>query len=60
MMLVKLVNLSLQGFNVFLTTDSGSRSFWLTPKESVLIPESSVSGQIKRMIKKRLLKLERV
>lgn len=59
-MLIKLVNLSRQGFNIFLTTDSGSKSFWLTPKESVLISESNVSGQIKKMIKKKLLKLERV
>lgn len=60
MMLIKLVNLSLQGFNIFLVSDAGSKSFWLTPKESVLIPESSVSSQIKKMIKKKLLKLERV
>ena len=37
-----------------------TNEFWLTPKESVLIPESSVSSQIKKMIKKKLLKLERV
>lgn len=59
-MLVKLVNLSLQGFNVFLITDSGAKSFWLTPKESVLIPQEGISSQIKKMIKKKLLKLERV
>jgi predicted transcriptional regulator len=59
-MLVKLVNLSLQGFNIFLVTDSGPKSFWLTPKESVMISENNVSSQIKKMIKKKLLKLERV
>lgn len=59
-MLVKLVNLSLQGFNIFLVTDLGAKSFWLTPKESVMIPENGVSSQIKKMIKKKLLKLERV
>ena len=59
-MLIKLVNLSLQGFNIFLLTDSGAKSFWLTPKESVMIPENSVSSQINKMIKKKLLKLERV
>jgi hypothetical protein len=59
-MLVKIVNLSRQGFNVFLLTESGSKSFWLTPKESVLVPESSVSGQIRKMIKKKILRLERV
>lgn len=58
--MVKLINLSLQGFNIFIKTPSGPSSFWLTPKESVLIQESSVSEQIKKMIKKRLLKLERV
>lgn len=59
-MLLKLINLSYQGFNIFLTTESGSKSFWLTPKDTVLIPESTVSDQIKKMVKKRLLKLERV
>lgn len=59
-MLIKLVNLSRQGFNIFLLSESGSKSFWLTPKESVMIPETSVSSQIKKMIKKKILKLERV
>lgn len=59
-MFVKLVNLSRQGFNIFINSNSGSKSFWLTPKESVLIPEDGVSAQIKKMIKKKLLKLERV
>jgi len=56
----KLVNLSRQGFNIFLLSDIGPTSFWLTPKESVLIAESSVSGQIKKMVKKKILRLERV
>lgn len=50
----------MQGFNIFLNTENGSQSFWLTPKDSVLIPEHTVSEQIKKMVKKRLLKLERV
>jgi hypothetical protein len=41
-------------------SETGSKSFWLTPKESVMIPETSVSSQIKKMIKKKILRLERV
>jgi len=58
--MVRLINLSLQGFNIFLKTPTGPSSFWLTPKETVMIQESNVSDQIKRMVKRRLLKLERV
>jgi len=57
--LYKLINLSLQGFNIFLKTPRGPDSFWLKPKESVIIEESSVSDQIKKMVRKHLLKLER-
>lgn len=56
----KLVNLSLQGFNIFIKTPHGPSSFWLTPKESVLIEQDAISQQIKKMVKKHLLKLERV
>jgi hypothetical protein len=59
-MLVKLKNQALQGFNIFLQTDSGTKSFWLTPKESVLIEESSITQQIKNMVRRNLLKIERV
>jgi len=58
--MVRLINLSLQGFNIFLKTPTGPSSFWLIPKETVMIQESNVSDQIKRMVKRRLLKLERV
>jgi hypothetical protein len=59
-MLVKLKNQALQGFNIFIVTNSGTKSFWLTPKESVMIEESSISQQIKNMVRKNLLKIERV
>lgn len=59
-MLVKLKNQALQGFNIFLQTSSGTKSFWLTPKESVMIEESSISQQIKNMVRKHLLKIERL
>jgi len=59
-MLVKLKNQSAQGFNIFILTSSGTKSFWLTPKESVLIEEASIGGQIKNMVRKNLLRIERV
>lgn len=59
-MLVKLKNQALQGFHIFLLTESGTKSFWLTPKESVMIEEASISRQIKNMVRKNLLRIERV
>jgi len=59
-MLVKLKNQSLQGFNIFVLSNSGTKSFWLTPKESVLIEDSSITQQIKNMVRRNLLKIERV
>lgn len=58
--MIKLINLSRQGFNIFLKTDNGSKSFWLTPKETILIAENTVSSQIKKMVNKNILKIERV
>jgi hypothetical protein len=57
--LYKLINQSLQGFNIFLKASGTEKSFWLKPKESVLIEENSISTQIRRMVNRRLLKLER-
>lgn len=59
-MLVKLKNQAAQGFNIFILTESGTKSFWLTPKESVLLEESSIGAQIKNMVRKNLLRIERV
>jgi len=59
-MLIKLKNQSLQGFNIFVLSNSGTKSFWLTPKESVLIEDSSITQQIKNMVRRNLLKIERV
>lgn len=56
--MLRLINLSFQGFNVFLKTEDGVKSLWLNSKETILVPERYISEQIKRMVQKKLFKLE--
>lgn len=50
-------NESLQGLEVFFTTEVGPKSYWLRPKEIVTIPENYVTKQIKLLVERRILKI---
>ena len=50
-------NDSYTGRSIYLKTPSGPQSIWLTPKESVCVPESFISNTIRNLAKRRILKI---
>jgi hypothetical protein len=50
-----LKNYSLQGRSVILNENGVFRVVWLAPKESITVPESQITQQIKNLHKRRLI-----
>jgi hypothetical protein len=50
-------NDSLQGFILYLSSPKGSNSYWLKPGQSIVVPDSALSEQVKTLHKRRLLKI---
>lgn len=50
-----LKNYSLQGRSVILNENGVFRVVWLAPKESISVPESQITQQIKNLHKRRLI-----
>lgn len=53
----RLKNDSLQTFSFYLITETGEREFWLKPKESIVIPETYLTSQVRNLLKRRLFKI---
>jgi hypothetical protein len=50
-------NEALQRLELYLDTDRGSKRVWLMPKETIVVPASYLSGQIKNLTERRILKV---
>lgn len=50
-------NDSLQAFTIFLNSDKGVVEKWLKPGESLVVPETFITEQIKNLQKRRLFKI---
>ena len=50
-------NDSLQSISVFFNTEKGCKEKWLTPGESVVVPESYITEQIKTLHRRRIFKI---
>ena len=50
-------NTSLQGRYVFLSTSVGAKEVWLSPGQTVVVQESSITNQVKTLANRRLLKI---
>lgn len=53
-----ITNDSLQSFEVHFRTPKGIKSRWLTPRETIVVPTSYITEQIKNMQKMRLLRVK--
>jgi hypothetical protein len=51
-------NLSLQGLEIYFTTEQGSSTYWLQPDEFLTIPQHYISPQIQLMADRRLLRIQ--
>lgn len=50
-------NDSLQSFTVFLNTENGCRERWLQPGESIVVPESYITEQLRTLHRRRIFKI---
>jgi len=57
-MMKSITNNSLQSFDVFLMTERGIETVWMTPKKTIVVPESYITDQIKNCAKRRIFKIK--
>jgi len=50
-------NYSVQGLFIILETPDGVKQHWLEPKQSILVPETYISQQIKNLHRRRLVNI---
>lgn len=54
----RIINKSLQGLSVIISSGSGFKSVWLAPKQQVIVLESEITQQVKNLHKRRLISIE--
>jgi hypothetical protein len=47
-------NDSLQAFTIFFNTEKGCKERWIQPGESIVVPESYITEQIKTLHRRRI------
>lgn len=52
-----ITNDCLQRLELYLTTNRGTKRIWLMPRETMVVPQSFLSGQIKTLSSRRMLTL---
>ena len=50
-----ITNDCLQRLELYLTTNRGTKRIWLMPRETMVVPQSFLSGQIKTLSNRRML-----
>ena len=50
-------NNSLQSFTVFFNTEKGNKEVWMTPGNSIVVPDNYVTEQIKTLHRRRIFKI---
>ncbi len=53
-----LTNHSLQRLEVFFRTQKGPKRTWIMPKETIVIPESFISKQVRVLAERRMIKIK--
>jgi len=53
-----ITNESLQGFEIHISTPTGTITRWLKPKETIVVPTFYITEQVKNMQKMQLLRLK--
>jgi hypothetical protein len=53
-----ITNDSLQGFEIHFRTPKGNTTKWLKPKETIVVPASYITEQVKNMQRMRLLRVK--
>ena len=58
--MVSIKNTSFQGLEIFVKEGSGFLSYWLEPKASVQVKESSITEVIKNLTRKRMISISKI
>jgi hypothetical protein len=53
----RIQNDSLQTFAIYLMTESGEKELYLRPKDSIVVPQSYITEQVKNLQRRRLFKI---
>ncbi len=54
---VAIKNESQQSFEIYVMTTAGARSYWIQPKESIIVAKESLTEQIRIMQRRNILKI---
>lgn len=50
-------NESLQSFSIYFNTEKGCTEKWMSPGESIVVPDSYITSQIQTLKRRRLFKI---
>lgn len=53
-----ITNLSLQGFEIYFSTPTGTQTYWLKPNEYLTVPQEYFTPQISNLVERRLVKIQ--
>lgn len=53
----RIKNDSLQTFVIYLMTETGEKEMYMKPKDSIVVPQSYITEQVKNLQKRRLFKI---
>jgi len=56
-MMKRIKNDSLQTFVIYLMTETGEKEMYMKPKDSIVVPQSYITEQVKNLQKRRLFKI---
>ena len=54
----QITNTSLQSWNIYLQTEEGVQSFYLTPKQSIVVPASYITDDVIRYQQRSLISIK--
>jgi hypothetical protein len=57
-MMKSITNNSLQAFDIFLMTEKGLETVWMSPKKTIVVPESYITEQVINCAKRRIFKIK--
>lgn len=53
----KIKNDSSQGLEIYLNTELGPKTHWLTPRQVISVPESYISSQLRNLHRRKQIRI---
>ena len=58
--MVRIQNKSHQSFEIYLMTEGGAKTYWITPGKAIVVPSNYLTEQVKLMKRRRILQISNV